>query len=333
MVKKILCYAIESDLEFKKYEGTWFDISAVNFVVTDDADVWGIDTDGTHRLLARYRKKVFDTHDTDTALRNFRDAATMSKTRGAAAGTIDPSGALLSRMNIIDISGHKAAWIKSDGKVSHMKINNPVASGTIGYMEKTGTFSLPCRLTTYTRDNMEMFNDTIPFITRIDAMFKQLIPDAYALQYAAAHKQPEFVIGDTAFSTITANWNFRTALHKDSGDFERGFGNLTVIEYGKYHGGVTMLPRFRIGFDVRTGDFLAMNVHEYHTNSPIYTTEEDDAYNSTLPHPELTYTARNTVGGTERYGRLALICYLREKLKHCDANATQKFYKSINFNG
>ena len=41
---------------------------------------------------------------------------------------------------------------------------------------------------------------------------------------------PEFAIGNTAFSTVTINYSWRTALHKDAGDYMDGFGNLIVIE-------------------------------------------------------------------------------------------------------
>lgn len=331
MVKNILCYATHSDTYFKRYEGKWFDLSCCNIVIDEDADVYGIDTDGRHGLLARFRKNVFTSDETAYTLKMFRDAAALSRSRGAAAGEIDPDGPVLSNMDLVDISGHNAKFIKRNGEISIMKINNVVASGTVGYIEKTGPLYLPCRLTSFTRKHMDTFLNNIHFITRIDEMFKKLIPDAYALQYKAAHAQPDFVIGDTAFSTVTVNWNFRTALHKDSGDFSAGFGNLTVIEHGAYHGGVTMFPRFRVGFDVRTGDFLAMNVHEYHTNSPIYTTPEDDAHNETLPKIDMSYVARNSVGGDKPYGRMALVCYLRDKIKDCDIQKTKTYYESINF--
>ena len=329
-IKKILCYAIESDKSFEKHTGTWFDLSDINFIVSEDSDVYGCDTDGSIRLLARFRKNVFSSDMTDNALKNLRKTAVETKSRAAAAGPIDPT-AFNKRIELIDISGHRATFKKADGSESVMRVNNPVASGTLGYFEKTKHLSLPCRLTTLTRENLKQFKSVLPFIHEIDKMFKTLIPDAHALQYEAAHKMPDFVIGDTAFSTITTNWNFRTALHKDSGDFENGFGNLTVVERGKYRGGVTMFPRFRIGFDVRTGDFLAMNVHEFHTNSPIYTTPEDDEYNLTLPELPMTWNNRNTVGGMERYGRLAIVCYLREKIKDCDIEQTKTYYKKINY--
>ena len=45
---------------------------------------------------------------------------------------------------------------------------------------------------------------------------------------------------------------------------KEGFGNLTVIERGKYHGGYTCFVN--IGVDVRRGDgFLAMDVQNTNT--------------------------------------------------------------------
>ena len=93
----------------------------------------------------------------------------------------------------------------------------------------------------------------------------------------------KFVIKNTAFSTLTINHNWRTALHKDTGDFKEGFGNLTVIERGKYHGGYTVFPQYGIGINLRNSDFCAMDVHQWHANTPMYETPEDEEYNKTIP--------------------------------------------------
>ena len=47
-----------------------------------------------------------------------------------------------------------------------------------------------------------------------------------------------FKIPKTCFSASSIDRNFRTALHRDAGDYKEGFGNLTVIERGKYVMGV-----------------------------------------------------------------------------------------------
>ena len=55
-----------------------------------------------------------------------------------------------------------------------------------------------------------------------------------------------------------------------------------------YTGGYLGFPRWGICVDVRQGDFLAMDVHEYHSNTPI-------------------------IGD----GRLSVVCYLRKKMINC----------------
>ena len=146
-----------------------------------------------------------------------------------------------------------------------------------------------------------------------------------------SRRSPLYQIQDTAFSTVTVNLNFRTALHKDAGDFQEGFGNLSVIEWGKYHGAYTLFPRYKIGFDVRTGDFLAMNVHEWHTNSPIEETEEDKEYNAKLPDIRTRDPNVGVAGSHHRYQRLTFVCYFREKLEECEEETTKQYYKREGF--
>jgi hypothetical protein len=208
--------------------------------------------------------------------------------------------------------------VKSKGLVSSMKINNQVASNPIGFYEESKNFAkLPCRLTHFTRVNYDKYQEGLPFIQRIDACFKKLIPEAHHSQLTKAQEKPHLQIPGTCFSTITINRNFRTALHRDAGDFKGGFGNLTVIDRGKYHGGYTCFPQFGIGVDVRKGDFLAMDVHEWHTNTPIIETAEDKEFNATLEPVFNDNPAVGTVGIYEQYTRLTFVCYLREKISKC----------------
>jgi len=215
--------------------------------------------------------------------------------------------------------------------VSKMRVNNVVASGVIGYYEKTPFLGQPCRMTGYTRSGLKQFLYGIPFLEAIDSRFKALVPEAHKKQLAAVSKKPAYQISDTAFSTLTVNMNFRTALHKDAGDFQEGFGNLSVIEWGRYHGAETLFPRFNAGFNVRTGDFIAMDVHEWHTNAPTVETKEDAAFNKTLPDIRTRDAATGVIGSQERYQRISFVCYFREKIANCDEGATRDYYKTIGF--
>ena len=212
------------------------------------------------------------------------------------------------------------AIIKKDGGISKMKVNNQVASNPIGFYESGKNFAtLPCRLTHFTRTNYEKYNEGLPFIQSIDKQFKHLVPESYEKQLARADTKPHLKIPKTCFSTVTINRNFRTALHRDAGDFRDGFGNLTVIRRGKFHGGYTMFPQFGVGVDLDTNDFLAMDVHQWHCNSEIYETEEDKEFNESLEPAFKDNPDVGTVGLYEKYTRLTFVCYLREKIVNCPA--------------
>jgi hypothetical protein len=173
----------------------------------------------------------------------------------------------------------------------HQRFEKGVAahSAVVGYMD-SHHHNRPCRLTAFSEKHFEKYQEGIPFIEAMDACFRQLTPREHAVQCEAISRTP-YRIGGTAFSTVTVNYNFRTALHCDKGDFAQGFGNLVVCAQDT-EGGMLLFPRYNVAIDVRTGDFLAMNVHEWHCNSTLRTT-------------------------TEQGFRLSFVCYFRSKLADC----------------
>ena len=121
---------------------------------------------------------------------------------------------------------------------------------------------------------------------------------------------------------MTLNYNWRTALHKDVGDVEAGFGNLVVIENGKYDGGFLYYPQYNVAIDVRCGDFLAMDVHEWHCNTPL-TTSSNSYKDTILINPEVN---------PDKPIRLAIVCYLRKDMEKCQGislDKTEKFYSNL----
>ena len=209
--------------------------------------------------------------------------------------------------------------IKKQNGISKMKVNNQVASNPIGFYEQNKNLGtdLPCRLTHFTRTNFDKYNDGLPFLRKIDYLFQRLIPDSHQKQLNRANEKPHLKIPGTCFSTVTINRNFRTALHQDAGDFKEGFGNLTVIEQGKYHGGYTVFPQYGVAINLRNNDFCAMDVHQWHSNTPIYETEEDKQYNETIDSDFKDNPKVGTAGLYQKYTRISFVCYLREKIAHC----------------
>ena len=155
--------------------------------------------------------------------------------------------------------------------ISETSYGNPVDSGIAGWFDRYPRIPYG-RATTYTRDNPEKFAMAYPFLQHLAKGFNELLPKRYAAQKAATDKiDPRFVIPETPFTTVTVNKTFRTAAHRDAGDFSDGLSNLlTLSNDGRYTGGYLIFPEIRIAVNVRPGDLLLVNNHEViHGNTPI----------------------------------------------------------------
>jgi len=175
--------------------------------------------------------------------------------------------------------------------VSDTSYANVVLSGIAGWFDRYPRIPYG-RATAYTQHSYEKFKLSFPFLQTLDRGFAGLLPQRHSAQRAAADKiDPAFLVPETVFTTITVNKTFRTAAHRDAGDFTDGLSNLLVLSNnGNYTGGYLILPEVRIAVNVRPGDLLLVNNHEYiHGNTPIEL--QDDVAE-----------------------RISLVCYLREKM-------------------
>lgn len=221
-------------------------ITTFDTVIKEDADVYTEDGE----LLLRFRKNVLK--HTDGVYDALKDLARHTTTdRGVATGSAKNTP-----------TGHK----------------NAVSSNIIGFFDKWSIAQKAIfkqkqiqapknRFTTWTMENEDKWNLVTPLIQEIDAQYKLLCPTHHLKQRTKALETP-FHIRGTAFSTVTVNLDFQTATHTDSGDYPEGFGNLVVLEDGEYTGAETGFPEYGIAVDVRQGDFLAMDVHRLHGNTP-----------------------------------------------------------------
>ena len=324
-VKKVVVKAHFTDEEMAKKEGTHCSEKDADTIFNEDVDVYVGD-----ELLAKFRKNVIPKDTIKLGWESFYETAATSRNRGAAAGPIAQNGVYWKKRKPVEIKGWSTRYMQ-DGKLSKMRVNNLVYSSVLGYFEETPFMKLPCRLTSYTQRYFENYRRGIPFIQALDNCFKKLTPTEYNKQLSRAKKNPSYRIDGTAFSSVTINRNFRTGLHKDAGDFKEGFGNLSAIERGKYSGGHTIFPRYKIGFNVRTGDYLAMNVHEYHCNTEMTENSEQKKYNKSLPRIHFDDRSTGTLGGEKDFTRISFVCYLREKLIDCKPSESNKYYTRINF--
>ena len=294
-MKYIKVKKIYSDVEMNEKQGTFFDVleeisldkqqspnRKCTLILKEDCNVYTEEG----KLLLKFRKNRISKSHCDLLFNNMKSAAVKTRGRAIAAGI--PEEGLYSYIKS-----------KTSGKIIH-QLNSKAPSGIVGYYDNKSFFGYKnitdslslCRTTAYTSKYFKRFTDCLPVFKRINDIYKSLVPIYYKNQKKAILKiNPEYVIKDTIFTTVTVNKNFRTALHKDSGDYKRGFGNLVVCSEGEYNGGYTLFPQYGIGIDCRNGDFLAMNVHEWHCNSII-----------TAPE------------GAPQGIRMSFVLYLREKM-------------------
>ena len=262
-----------SDKRMEKLGNTKVKPSQIKMIINEDVDIYTKDG----KLLLKFRKGRLKNKNTKAywdATSNFTMTA-KTKNRGSTTGS----------------------------ETKDVATNPAVMSSIIGYFDRYGPrekyefnqlnikHPLELRETSFTRLYPKKFKKTFPLIKEIDTLYKKLVPKAYKKQNRKA-KETHFKIPGTAFTTITTNINFKTFIHTDKGDDEEGFGNLAVIERGKYTGAETCFPQYGIGVNVREGDILFMDVHEWHGNLPM--------------KPE-----GKTKKERDEVRRMSIVCYLR----------------------
>lgn len=286
-MKRIDLKAELPDEEADKLGGKWLDETHYDTILNEDADVFK--PDGSPLLMLR--KGVLPAKLIQETYPIWKEAAALTLNRGMAAGEVDPAKTNLPVGEQSEGSvrfRHK----RKDGAVSNTTIANPVKSGIVGYFDRSARNPY-CRLTAYPLANPEKWETCWPFIKAVDEVFRRNSPERHAAQMEIVRRTSEdFVIHGTAFTTVTVNRNFRTAIHKDAGDFAAGFGVMCGIRAGHYEGGFTCFPKFRVGVNLESGDVLLADVHEWHGNSPI-------------------------IGRPGTYERISLVFYYRERMAEC----------------
>jgi len=266
--------------------GKHFGESWYTTVVDTDSDGYHIDSSGNRRVLFKFKKARIPQRYQTLAIDTFLELSKKRHSnRGMAAGI--PKGQQTARH--LTSSGQSEA--------------SYIASNISGYFDRPlrehrgrlGTIRA-CRTTSFTLNNQELWRQGLLFIQYINGLYKRYGGEYYNQQrreWKGIHTQLK--IPDTVFTTVTSNYNWRTACHKDSGDFQGGLGNLVVVGRD-FTGGYIGFPQFKILIKIQPGDFLLMDVHEYHCNTPVTTTGNGF--------------------------RLSFVMYIREDMKLCKSQKT-----------
>jgi hypothetical protein len=266
-----------SDKEASKLSGKLLGDKDFNLLINYDADVI---CQESGNVIAKFRKNIIPGNIAKAGFENLKTAAKHTNNRGVSSGDVET-----------DIL--KRRPVKKDGTMSNTnKALQKVNSGIIGFFDRNARFPY-CRQTAFNEHEFKKFKNAYPIIKFVDKKYSELMPEHYKLQRKIADEtSKDFVIPDTAFTTVTVNKNWQTAVHTDKGDFEKGFGNLVVLRKGRYTGGYFVVPKWGVAFDIQNCDLLLVDVHQWHGNTPINKIDE-------------------------KATRISLVMYYREKMISC----------------
>lgn len=248
----------------------------VKQLITYDCDVYDKESGN---CLAKFRKGVIPGSLCVSAYENFKGAAMLTDSRGVTTG------------DEVKTTHYRT---RKDGSASKQTVAKSfIHSGVAGYYDRSPRFPF-CRMTAFTMNEGHKYAKGLPIVYFVDKVYRKLMPKEYKKQKKLADQtSKDFTIKGTAFTTVTVNKNYATAIHKDAGDFKEGFGNLVALREGEYDGCYLTLPRWGVGFDLRNSDLLLMDVHQWHGNTPMI----KQSHNAT---------------------RLSLVMYYRENMIHCE---------------
>lgn len=236
-----------TDDELIPRAGSFLTERDIDRLITTDTDAYDA---ATGALLFKFRRNVIPPGLTELGYRSFEKSITLTEGRGLA-------------------SGYSGKRLRKDGTYSNTTVGAKVLSGNVGFMDNSAMIRY-CRKTAFARDYFDKYTVGIPFIQAVDKLYAALCPAHYERQIKIARgTNRNYVIADTAFTTVTVNKNFQTAVHKDAGDYPAGFGNLCVYRAGHYDGAYFCLPEWRVGIDLQQNDMLFVDVHRWHGNTPF----------------------------------------------------------------
>lgn len=272
---------MEVKLDQKVDLGTFVD--SFDKIITEDLDY--LDENG--EILFIFRKNVIPVDLAKIAWDTFNKVARKKNdNRGFAAGLLPDGNAK-----------KKDKYGVTRGNISQSNIVGFFDKPIIQDKKKFPGKSV-CRLTSFNTKNLEAFEKAVPFFQCINEVYHQNAPECYARQLDESKKcHQDLIIRDTVFSTVTCNYNWRTAAHTDKGDYVKGLGNITVVSPDGHVGGILGFPKYNIGVDIQSRDVLLMNSHQIHCNTAI------------------------TSGK-----RLSFVCYLRENMYKCTNKISDVFY-------
>jgi hypothetical protein len=157
---------------------------------------------------------------------------------------------------------------KTRGKASGNGADPKAGSSILGSFDREGRHHPYGRKAAFNRRHPRLFKQFVPYIEEVDRLYEQYLREIYNSQYLVALATwPEWLVGDSVFTTIQVNKGFRTQVHKDGNNLHSSVAPMTCFTNAS--GGELIFPKYRVAVPYSNGDLLLANVHEWHGNAPF----------------------------------------------------------------
>ena len=217
----------------------------------------------TGKLILGYFPNTLDDKILTGAINSLSGVAKLTPFRGVASGKADPENILRNihgKSNIRIETTPSRSWAKvtriASGK--SMEISNYAYSGNIGFYKKINSRTI--------REPKTPSPSVVEFLGEITHLLETKCPEVFSIFQTAV---PEGVrYAGSPFTTITVNRDFKTAIHKDKGNYS-GYSVLTASPLSSvYSGGELVFPEYGVAVPMKRGDVLIADVGGlYHGNT------------------------------------------------------------------
>lgn len=121
-------------------------------------------------------------------------------------------------------------------------------SRIFGYDPATGIRKPFCSTTALSFENPQEHNVITSFGQKIDKVYKEYLPEAYAAHKAIVEEKvrPEWRMPGALFTSGIINKNNQLNYHRDSGNFPGIYSNMIVFK-GNVSGGFLSMPEYDLG--------------------------------------------------------------------------------------
>jgi Oxygenase domain of the 2OGFeDO superfamily len=277
-LKRVQLFKKLSDLESEAFKGQMMsEVYYDELLSPDDEGLEVLKPDGS--LLLKIQRKAVPARVANAAIPFMRKAKEPITNRGTAAGIQGGDFSYASKT----AGGYKTNTTRLPDAVAR----GLGSSSTVGYYDRYPRTPF-CRVCRHTEQNPVLWQKFVPLVGVADEVFKHGNPARYAVQKAlSAQTEQTWMIGHSVFTTVTINKNFRTAAHKDAGDFSAGFGVMACIVTGRVKGGYLVFPQYRIAVEIQNLDIVLFDVHEWHGNTDLGLIGESERFTCVFYYREM----------------------------------------------